>query len=129
MIKLVVHHKNGEIAKGQTNDFSPSRSSFHLRDYKDNTAVLEIELENLKAVFFVKDFIGNPDHVYSQDFNSSQGFGKQIIITFKDGEIFHGVSEAIHTGKIGFFVSPIDPEANTIRAFVINSFIEKIDFV
>lgn len=129
MNKIVVHRKNGEIIKGKTNDFSPSRTSFHLRDYMDNSIVQEIELENLKAVFFVKDFMGNPEHTYSNDFSESRGFGKHIIVVFKDGERFHGTSGAIHRNRVGFFVSPIDPGANTTRAFVINSFIEDVETV
>lgn len=129
MNKIVVHRKNGEVSKGRTNDFSPARPSFHLRDHMDSSVVQEIELESLKAVFFVKDFIGNPLHTYSRDFQGSQGFGKHIIVVFKDGERFHGTSGAIHRNRIGFFVSPIDSEANTIRAFVINSFIEDVEAV
>lgn len=129
MIKIVVHHKTGTISKGNTNDFSPSRPSFHLRDLDDAANVSEISLENLKAVFVVKDFNGNPQHIYSRDFSECTGFGKHIIVTFNDGEQFHGVSDAIHRNRTGFFVTPIDSEANTIRAFVINAFIKDVEFV
>lgn len=89
----------------------------------------EIRLDNLKAIFFVKDFRGDFLHVDSHDFSEAPTSGRHIIITFYDGEIFFGASETIHREKTGFFIRPIDPEANTIRAFVINSFIESVDIV
>jgi hypothetical protein len=89
--------------------------------------VEEINLDILKAVFFVKDFQGNRTHKDSHDFSKAPSFGKHIIITFYDGEKFYGTSETIHRDRLGFFIFPIDPDANTIRAFVINSFIESVN--
>ena len=129
MNKIVVHMKNGEVAKGRTIDFSQNRASFHLNTFHDPACVEEIALENLKAIFFVKDFDGNPVHVDSVDFSKAPVAGKHVIITFDDGELFFGTSDTIHRERVGFFIYPIDPEANTTRAFVINSFIEKLDYI
>ncbi|MCK5130865.1 MAG: hypothetical protein KAR40_01770 [Candidatus Sabulitectum sp.] len=129
MNKVVVHLKNGEIAKGHTIDFSPGKEKFHLTGMSDPLCNEEISLENLKAIFFVKDFKGDFLHVDSHDFSKARVSGKHIAISFYDGEILFGISEAIHREKMGFFIFPIDPEANTERAFVINSFIESVDIV
>lgn len=129
MNKIVVHMKNGEVAKGCTSDFSHNRPSFHLNTVDDPRFVEEIALENLKAVFFVKDFEGNSSHIDSVDFTRAPVSGKHIIITFDDGELFFGTSDTVHRDRIGFFIFPIDPEANTNRAFVINSFIESLDYI
>ena len=127
MNKIVVHWQNGEITKGHSTDFSSSGTIFHLKSMTDPLCVEKIRLEDLKAVFFVKDFRGDFLHADSYDFGKAPVSGKHIIITFSDGERFYGTSETIHKDRPGFFIFPIDPEANTIRAFVINSFIENID--
>ena len=127
MNKIVVHWENGEIAKGYSTDFSPSRAIFNLKTWNDPLCVEEISLDILKAVFFVKDFQGDFEHKDSHDFSNAPSCGKHIIITFYDGEKFYGTSETIHRDRLGFFIFPIDPDANTIRAFVINSFIESVN--
>ena len=126
---IVVHLKNGEIAKGHSNDFSPEKAVFHLINMIDPLCTEEIRLDNPKAIFFVKDFRGDFLHVDSYDFSEAPVSGKHIIITFCDGEILFATSKTIYTNETGFFIYPIDPKANTIRAFVINSFIESIDIV
>ncbi|NOQ21992.1 MAG: hypothetical protein GQ565_04990 [Candidatus Aegiribacteria sp.] len=127
MNKIVVHWKNGEIAKGNTTDFSSARPTFHLKTMDDPLCVEEVKLDILKAVFFVKDFEGNSAHEDAHDFSKAPACGKHIIITFYDGEKFYGTSETIHRDRSGFFIFPIDTDANTIRAFVINSFIESVN--
>lgn len=129
MNKIVVHFQNGEISKGHTSDFSHKKETFHLTDANEPESNKIIKLNDLKAVFFVKDFQGNFLHVDSRDFSKSQTTGKRITISFFDGEILFGTSETIHRDKIGFFIFPIDSESNTMRVFVINSFIDSIDIV
>jgi len=129
MNKIVVHMKNGEIAKGHTNDFSPQKSKFHLTSADDPACKEEIQLENLKAVFFVNNFHGNYLHTDSHDFSEAKVSGKHIVVSFYDGEILFGTSDAIHRKKTGFFLFPVDPEANTERVFVINSFVDSVNIV
>lgn len=129
MNRIVTHAKNGKITKGHTSDFSPGKDKFHLSSENDPSIKEEIILDTLKAVFFVKDFQGDFLHVDSHDFSKATVSGKHIVISFRDGEILFGTSDAIHREKIGFFIFPIDPDANTERAFVINSFINSIDIV
>ncbi len=129
MNKIVVHTKNGVILKGRTSDFSQRKDIFHLTVLESSEVAQEISVNDLKAIFFVNDFRGNSLHVESKDFTQAPLHGKHVIVSFSDGELFYGVSETIHKNRIGFFVSPLDPEANTIRAFVINSFIKNIELV
>ncbi|MEN8207717.1 MAG: hypothetical protein ABFR50_00550 [Candidatus Fermentibacteria bacterium] len=126
MNKIVVHWENGEIGKGYSADFSPVRPTFNLNTQDDPLCVEKISLNILKAVFFVKDFQGDRMHVDSHDFSKAPSGEHHIIISFYDGEKFYGTSEAVHRDRPGFFIHPIDPDANTIRAFVINSFIESV---
>lgn len=125
----MVHLKNGEITKGYSADFSPEVSSFHLIAMNDPLCKEEVRLESLKAVFFVKDFEGDFLHIDSHDFAETSASGKHIVVSFFDGELLFGISESVDRKKNGFYILPIDKESNIVRAFVINSFIESVNFV
>ena len=59
--KAVVKYQNGEIIKGWVEDLRPDRESFilfPLIEYSEEES-LEIKFSSLKAVFFVRDFIGD----------------------------------------------------------------------
>jgi hypothetical protein len=129
MNKLVVHSAVGRIVKGQASDFSPMKDTFHLQCIDPPGQTIEVSLKNLKAVFFVKDFAGDPNYREAKDFSKAPAYGKRVKITFQDGEVFHGISDAIHRNRVGFFILPADPGVNTIRAFVINESIARIEEV
>jgi len=57
--KLVVRYLDGRVAKGRTLDFSSTKESFHILPDNDPQNPVEIRQGQVKAVFFVKDFIGN----------------------------------------------------------------------
>jgi small nuclear ribonucleoprotein (snRNP)-like protein len=123
--KVVVKFQNGKIIKGWTADFGPNKEIFHLHTLKeDGDKVLNIGLSSLKAVFFVKDFIGNKSYKKVRTFEG-QPKGtpseRKIIINFKDGENFYGTCHSYNPGRKGFFVYPIDPKDNNERVFVVKS--------
>jgi hypothetical protein len=78
-----------------------------------------LKFKDLKAIFFVKDFTGNPQRRSRHEL-SPQRHGKALEVTFHDGEKVVGRTEAFNPQKIGFFLFPDDPEDNNIRIFVIN---------
>ena len=126
--KLVVHFKDGHVLKGHSLDFVPNKRTFHLAAMKNPELVAEIILEDLKAVFFVKDFIGNPKHNEQKVFDPGARYiGKRIVVRFLDGEVFAGIRQAFNPAFPGFFISPVDQTSNTIRAFVINSSIAAVE--
>ena len=126
MNKVVVHFADGSIKKGNTSDFSVNRTAFHLTAIDDKPDKINIHI--LKAVFFVKDFEGDPEHADMKDFDSSQTvYGRKYRVFFKDGEEFVGTGVGYHPDNLGFFLTPCDPDSNTIRAFVYNEFLSKIE--
>lgn len=128
MNKIVVHFAGGRILKGVTSDFAATKTSFHLTSKDDHNKTDMINLHGLKAVFFVKDFEGDPEHTYMHECDDSQRvFGTKFRVHFKDGEEFVGVAMGYHKDKPGFFMTPCDLNCNTIRAFVINEFIARIE--
>ncbi len=129
MNKVVVHYSDGSIQKGYTNDFSISRTTFHLASIEDHKTEI-IDIHKLKAVFFVKDFEGDPEYTDMKDFeNSPLVYGKKYSVLFKDGEKIVGTGMGYHADKLGFFLTPCDTACNTIRAFVNNEFIDKIELL
>lgn len=124
MNKVVVHTTSGETIKGYTGDFSRQKPSFLLSSEDGSIRMNQtILLKDLKAIFFVKSFEGNFLHKTKLYFENDASYGKKIIVLFKDGEEFIGRVEAIHhdPDDSGFFIFPLDPDSNTIRAFFLNS--------
>ena len=127
MNKVVVHTVSGEILKGYTADFSKDRSGFLLTTEEEQIRMNQtIELKELKAVFFVKSFEGNFLHKTLHTFDDLKGYGRKVMLKFRDGERFYGRVEVLRPGDQGFFIYPLDEDSNTIRAFVLKDFITDI---
>ncbi len=59
--KIVVRYQNGRLTKGFTSDLMPNKDVFHVVLMNDppGTKPVIINMQDLKAIFFVKDFVGN----------------------------------------------------------------------
>ena len=78
-----------------------------------------MSVARLKAVFFVRDFNGNPGHK-EQKTSAGTGQGRRVEITFADGEVIIGTTLNYRPDGQGFFVSPSDTAANNTRIFVVS---------
>jgi hypothetical protein len=120
--KVVVAYLDGRRLKGYTNDFSPARDHFFLFpegvDSKPGDRGTSVRIAELKALFFVKDFAGDPSH--KEVPSTSPLPGKRIEVTFSDGEKLIGSSVAYNPRNLGFFMQPADPAGNNERIFVVN---------
>jgi hypothetical protein len=123
--KVVLRFRDGHLLKGSTSDFVPNRELFHLSpaDTASGVKPVEVRFDELKALFFVRDFAGKPrpqkDPIESQA--PAAGAGRGIRVMFQDGEILVGTTHGYQAGRLGFFVVPADPESNNERCFVISS--------
>ena len=128
--KIVARHANGEIIKGYTQDFHPSRPQFSLWPTINATPKerVVVSVARLKAVFFVRDFNGNPGHK-DQKSSPARGQGRRIEITFADGEVITGATLNYRPDGQGFFVSPSDTAANNTRIFVVASALRRVRFL
>ena len=120
-MKVVVRYLDGKVLKGTTQDFFPNRASFHLLP-ADGGAAIEVRIKQLKAVFFVKHFVGKPERRDVQGFIAGPGEtsqGKKVAVRFKDGELLCGYSLSYLPEREGFFLFPADAESNNLRAYVI----------
>ena len=70
MNKIVARYADGRMVKGTTVDFFPTKDLFHVSVTENGaTRLVEVSLKELKALFFVRDFSGNPQHVQSNEFD------------------------------------------------------------
>jgi hypothetical protein len=132
MNRIVARFQDGRILKGFTTDFLPSKDRFHLFPEEGSPGVkpAEVIIAELKALFFVKSFAGNPEHEEPSDFPGDKpGAGRRIRIIFKDGEIMSGTTQGFDRSRPGFFVVPVDPGSNNERCFVVTAATDKVLFV
>ena len=125
--KVVVHYADGKISKGETGDFFPNKPAFHLREEGTNE-MRQIDIQNLKAVFFVESFEGDSSTRERIDVDRT-GCGKKIRVQYKDGEVQYGYTQGYSPNRPGFFVTPCDPDSNNVRIFVVTGATSLVNFV
>lgn len=124
--QVVVHYADGRLLKGHATDFFPNKATFHLAQ-RGSEETREIDIAELKAIFFVKTFDGNPTHHERKDLERA-GMGKRIQINFKDGEVLIGYTSGYSPERAGFFVFPADPESNNEKVFVVTAATQNVSF-
>jgi hypothetical protein len=131
-VKIVVRYADGRLIKGYTNDFFPNKPLFHIRPIESDSANkgVEVFVKDLKAAFFVKDFIGNPAHNEKKDFTAGQQpAGRKVEVTFTDNEVLIGTTLGYDPNRPGFFVTSADPESNNLRVFVVSTAVKKFRYL
>lgn len=131
MNRVVVRYQDGRLLKGFTSDFFPNKDLFHLAPDEGGQAAkpVEVRMADLKAVFFVKDFQGNPQHEERREFDGSRPVvGRKIQVMFKDGEQLLGTTQGYQPGRPGFFIVPADAQSNIERCYVISAATKVVSF-
>ncbi len=125
-MKVVARYVNGRILKGFTHDFFPNKDRFHLFPAEGSSSKpLEVAVPDLKAVFVVRDFVGNAKYVERKHYlDGEKPAGKKVSITFSDGEVIVGSTLGYDLNRLGFFIFPADPKSNNIRVFAVCSAIQ-----
>lgn len=124
---IVARFQDGTVLKGTSSDFVPTRDRFHLRPI-DQAGVAAVDVDDLKGVFFVNSFEGNPDDRGRADVDRF-GLGKKIKVDFKDGETMIGYTSGYSPDRRAFFVFPADPKCNNDRVFVVTAATSDVAFV
>jgi hypothetical protein len=118
--QVVVRYRDGGVLKGITSNFLPARDGFHVRTPAGET--VPVSQSQLKAVFFVRDFHGNPQREERKDFDPAwPALGRKLRIEFADGEVLLGTTQGWQPTRPGFFVFPADVRSNNERCFVITA--------
>ncbi len=130
-VRVVARYSDGRLMKGFTQDFFPTKERFHLTA-ADNPSggPIEVSINDLKAIFMVRDFIGDPLYKERNKYlEEEKPSGRKIEVTFKDGEILVGSTLGYDPKRQGFFIFPADPMSNSIRAYVVSFAVEKVRYL
>lgn len=130
--KIVVRYQDGRVLKGHTGDFLPTKPVFHLTllDASQDAKALEVQMAEVKAVFFVKDFAGDAQRKKAQEFQAGKPVvGRKIRVTFRDGETLVGTTQGYDPSRAGFFVIPADATSNNERCFVVTRATRQVSFL
>jgi len=131
-IKVVIRYADGRLIKGYTNNFFPNKPLFHLHSVESQPTDkgIDVYLRDLKAVFFVKDFTGQPAYNEKKCFaEGQQSSGRKVEVTFKDGEVLVGSTLSYNADGRSFFVIPADTQSNNLRVFVVSTAVSKLVFL
>ena len=115
--RVVARFRDGSVVRGYTNDFHPSKTHLHLTPEDKPGETMYMAVSQLKAVFFVREFAGDPSRVERTEFSAGQ-HGRKVEVVFEDGEVLRGTTLAYRSDGNGFFVQPADAESNNMRVFV-----------
>jgi hypothetical protein len=127
--KIVVHMRDGTVRKGITHDFNPAAPTFHVLPAEGGGVPSRIAIEDMKALFYVKDYVGNRDFVSRRQFDEAHRSGRKTILTFSDGETMWGFEAESSDIGSGFYFFPLDERDNNIRVFVVRSSLKETKLV
>ena len=130
-VKVVARYVNGKRMKGFSQDFFPNKDRFHIYPAaKPSGEATEVLVKELKAIFFVQDFVGN--YLYNERKKYTEGekpSGRKVEVTFTDGEVLVGSTLGYDSTRPGFFLFPADPKSNNIRVFAVTGAVKKVRFL
>jgi len=128
--KIVVNMLSGVVHKGVTHDFSPKQASFHVLPGEGGGVPIRVNLSDMKAIFWVKDYLGNRDFIARRDFDPGRAaLGRRAIITLGDGETMWGTVTDDDPTALGFFFVPSDERDNNLKLFVVREGLKELRFV
>ena len=128
--KLVVKYLDGRLVKGFSQDFHPSRAHFHIARSIQSAPLPPalVPISQLKAVFFVRDFAGDPTYMERKSFDDTAP-GRRIEVTFLDDEVMVGSTLSYRPEGGGFFLTPADSRGNNLRVFIGRSAVRYIRYL
>jgi hypothetical protein len=129
--KVVARYANGQLVKGTALDFSIDKESFHITSPErgEEWERTEVRIGELKALFYVRDYDGDPLHVVTNEFGVSPPPWERVVeVTFKDGEFLRGTTPRYQPVSPGFFVVPADARSNNLFCYVVEAATEDVHF-
>jgi len=122
--KVIAHYLDGTLLKGTTRDFYPRKAKFRVETANGDTQVVHVE--ELKALFFVRNFEGRPEYRERKGFFLRRSKGKKVMVEFFDGEVIFGFTSSYSEKGYGFFMRPGDPDSNNMKIFVVRSSTKRV---
>ena len=117
--EVVARFLDGKVIKGVSLDVDPNRPIFHVRT--GERRMVEVKLTTLKALYFVKDLVGDAkrdDSALLAEADERSHGSYPIDIEFVDGERLVGFTVRYPPIRPFFFVLPADVRSNNVRVLV-----------
>ena len=130
--KIVARYADGKILKGYSRDFYPNKPHFHLfaAGAGPSEEPTEVRIKDLKAVFFVRDFGGDPSYHERKQFAEGDRLpGRRVEVKFKDGEVLVGTTLGYDSRRPGFFFTPVDPKSNNLKVLAVAAAVTNVSFL
>ncbi|NUN12857.1 MAG: hypothetical protein HUU55_04410 [Myxococcales bacterium] len=128
MNKVVVRFRDGRLLKGTLVNFRQGNDTVNVADAR--TGMVHVfRLNECKALFFVRDFHGEPTHRELKDFEHNLGYGRKTVVRFEDDEELWGYTQGFDKNRPGFFLFPVDPNSNNQRIYVVHAATKEVRFV
>lgn len=125
---VVIAYRDGRRLKGTTYDFIPTKRKFHIEAAERK--VLEVCVDDLKAIFFVKDLEGDWLREKRSGFpEDAPKIGRRVEVVFPDGEVMHGSTQGYSPLRTGFFLNPADAQSNNQRVFVFGDAVKSLNWL
>jgi hypothetical protein len=140
--KVVIRHIDGKMIKGYITNFSEKSDIISIREI-DGDKVIQVPVESLKAIFFVRSFEGKRTYSEKKVYGISAKKGDRAFVKFKDAESLVGFLSGdvpwdrkkgfflskIETDLKGFYIVPVDRGSNNIKIFVMLSAVEDVSIM
>ena len=124
---MLIHRIAHQDARSQIHSSFPGMV---LEEQSAGAKPMEIRVPELKALFFVKSFEGDPSHHRSNEpLPGTKVVGRRIRVVFKDGEVMVGTTQGYDRSRPGFFLVPLDAAGNNERCFVVAAATKEVGFV
>jgi hypothetical protein len=126
--RIVARFADGRMLKGTTQDFAPAKEAFHVIGSEGGARPVKVRVAELKAVFFVKSWVGNAAYIEVKEFGAPVP-GRKVQVTFNDGETIVGSTQGYQPERPGFFLVPADPQSNNERVYVVARAVATVNFL
>ena len=127
--RVIARYSSGRVVKGFTYDFSVGKEVIHVRELgsPQHDPPVTVRLRDLKLLAFVKDFEGDPQERSKGQLKPHlPASGRKIRVTFSDGEVLKGTTNAYDPHRQGFFMEPGAITANETRIYVVNASTQEV---
>lgn len=116
--KVVLHYRDGSTVRCELNEeFEPGAAVMQV--CRGEEAEEAVSLEDLKAVFFLKDPRRRRAEMELGASAEAMPAGAEARVEFFDGEIIRGKVDHYSVRDLGFFLFPTAMETNNERIFVV----------
>ena len=116
--EVVLRFRDGHLTRAVlTRDFTPL--DFAVEAESDEGEKLQVNISELKAVFFLKDPSRREAELQIGAVVGDPPQGAPARVEFFDGEVIHGIVQEYRMEDSGFFLYPTSPESNNEKVFVV----------